>query len=200
MRAFYQGWEIRQTASAKLEARVRQSGDPFRQDKKRQTLSAKSDQLPAALTFPVPSGLALVGMFSLSWSQYVRLMAVQNPQARAFYEVETIRGGWSVRQLDRQISTQFYERAVRSKRPMVLLTSSSRVLPEEASSAEEEIRDPYLLEFLNLKDEYSENDLEDALIHHMEWFRLEMGAGFTFIARQKRIRIGDSWYRPIALP
>lgn len=60
---------------------------------------------------------------------------------------------------------------------------------------EEEIRDPYLLEFLNLKDEYGENDLEEALIRHLEWFLLEMGAGFTFVARQKRIRIGGSWYR-----
>jgi predicted nuclease of restriction endonuclease-like (RecB) superfamily len=122
-------------------------------------------------------------------------MAVENPQGRAFYESEAIRGGWSVRQLDRQISTQFYERVVRSKRPVALLTSGSRLQSEEALSAEEEIHDPYLLEFLNLKDEYSENDLEEALIHHMEWFLLEMGAGFTFVARQKRIRIGDSWYR-----
>jgi hypothetical protein len=57
------------------------------------------------------------------------------------------------------------------------------------------VRDPYLLEFLNLKDEYSENDLEEALVRHPEWFLLEMGLGFTFVARQKRIRVGDSWYR-----
>jgi hypothetical protein len=62
-------------------------------------------------------------------------------------------------------------------------------------SLDEEIRDPYLLEFLNLKDEYSETDLEDAIIRHLEWFLLELGAGFTFVARQKRIRIGDEWYR-----
>lgn len=76
-----------------------------------------------------------------------------------------------------------------------MLTSGSRPQPAEAVSVEEEIRDPYLLEFLNLKDEYSESELEEALIRHMEWFLLEMGAGFTFVARQKRIRIGDSWYR-----
>jgi len=84
---------------------------------------------------------------------------------------------------------------VRSSNPVALLTSGPRRRPEEIPSVEEEIRDPYLLEFLNLKDEYSENELEEALIHHMEWFLLEMGAGFTFVARQKRIRIGDSWYR-----
>ena len=66
---------------------------------------------------------------------------------------------------------------------------------EDLLPVETEIRDPYLLEFLNLKDEYSEADLEEALIHHLEHFLLEMGAGFTFVARQKRIRVGDSWYR-----
>ncbi|MGH7139005.1 MAG: PDDEXK nuclease domain-containing protein [Pirellulales bacterium] len=67
--------------------------------------------------------------------------------------------------------------------------------PEDAVSVEDEIRDPYLLEFLNLNDEYSESQLEDALIEHLEAFLLELGAGFTFVARQKRIRIGTEWYR-----
>ena len=62
-------------------------------------------------------------------------------------------------------------------------------------SVEEVVRDPYLLEFLDLKDEYSENDLEEALIRHLEWFLLEMSTGFTFVARQKRIRVGNTWYR-----
>ncbi len=62
-------------------------------------------------------------------------------------------------------------------------------------TVEDEVRDPYLLEFLDLKDEYSESELEEALIRHLEWFLLELGAGFTFVARQKRIRIGDVWYR-----
>jgi predicted nuclease of restriction endonuclease-like (RecB) superfamily len=196
MRAFYLGWEICPTPSGKSEARSKcptLSGESG--VRKRQTLSAESVRSLAPGPILVQPGFAPADLFPLSWSQYVRLMAVENPQARAFYESEAIRGGWSVRQLDRQISTQFYERAVRSKRPVALLTSGSRLQPEEALSAEEEIRDPYLLEFLNLKDEYSETDLEEALIHHMEWFLLEMGAGFTFVARQKRIRIGDSWYR-----
>ena len=60
---------------------------------------------------------------------------------------------------------------------------------------QDEIRNPYLLEFLDLKDEYDESDLEEALVCHLEWFLLELGAGFTFVARQKRIRIGDEWYR-----
>lgn len=196
MRAFYLGWEICPTPSGKFEARSKcptlssESGA-----KKRQTLSAESAQSVVPVPFLVQPGFAPPDTFLLSWSQYVRLMAVENPRARAFYESEAIRGGWSVRQLDRQIGTQFYERAVRSKNPLAMLTSGSRPQSAEAVSVEQEVRDPYLLEFLNLKDEYSESDLEEALIRHMEWFLLEMGAGFTFVARQKRIRIGDSWYR-----
>lgn len=68
-------------------------------------------------------------------------------------------------------------------------------MPEDMVSVQDELRDPYLLEFLNLKEEYSETELEEALIRHLEWFLLELGAGFTFVTRQNRIRIGDTWYR-----
>ena len=98
--------------------------------------------------------------FPLSWSHYVRLMSVENPHARAFYEAEAVRGGWSVRQLDRQISTQFFERASQSEQRATMLARGQKCKPEDAVSVEDEIRDPYLLEFLNLKDEYSESDLE----------------------------------------
>jgi len=133
--------------------------------------------------------------FPLSWSHYVRLLSVNDEQARHFYEIEAIRGGWSVRQLDRQISTQFYERALLSKNKAVMLTKAQRPKQEEVLTAEEEIKDPTILEFLNLKDEYSESDLEDALIHRLEDFLLELGYGFTFVARQKRLRIGNEWSR-----
>jgi predicted nuclease of restriction endonuclease-like (RecB) superfamily len=122
-------------------------------------------------------------------------MSGENPRARAFYESEAIRGGWSVRQLDRQISTQFYERTVRSKDRSAMLARGQEARREDAVSLEDELRDPYLLEFLNLKDEYSESELEEALIRHLEALLLELGNGFTFVARQKRIRIGDEWYR-----
>ncbi len=122
-------------------------------------------------------------------------MSVDKPQARAFYESEAIRGGWSVRQLDRQISTQFYERTAHSKKPAAMMARGQVARPEDAMSLQDEVRDPYLLEFLNLKDEYSESELEEALVRHLETFLLELGAGFTFVARQKRIRIGDEWYR-----
>lgn len=182
MRAFYLGWEIRQTPSAKLEARA-----------KCRTIANES-AIEKVQTLPALSDV-LYNAFHLSWSHYVRLLAVENQQARAFYESEAIRGGWSVRQLDRQISTQFYERALASKDRDGMLVRGRRAKPDDRVSVEEEVRDPYLLEFLNLKDEYAENDLEEALVRHLEWFLLEMGTGFTFVARQKRIRVGNEWYR-----
>lgn len=133
--------------------------------------------------------------FPLSWTHYVRLMAVCNPAARALYEAESIRAGWSVRQLDRQISTQFFERVTASKDPERLLTAARKPAPVDPVELHNQIRDPYILEFLDLKDEYSESDLEDAIVRHLESFLLELGAGFTFVARQKRIRIGEEWYR-----
>ena len=133
--------------------------------------------------------------FPLSWTAYVRLLAVKNEDARRFYETEALRCGWSVRQLDRQISTQFYERTALSRRQTRMLSSGTRPRPEDAVAVEEEVKDPYVLEFLGLRDEYSETDLEQALIHHLESFLLELGGDFCFVGRQKRLRIGDEWFR-----
>ena len=133
--------------------------------------------------------------FSLPWSAYVRLLAVKTKTARRFYETEALRGGWSVRQLDRQIQSQFYERTALSRNKAAMLTKGARPRPEDAVTAEEEVKDPFVLEFLGLKDEYSENDLEEALIRHLESFLLELGGDFCFVGRQKRLRIGDDWFR-----
>jgi predicted nuclease of restriction endonuclease-like (RecB) superfamily len=138
---------------------------------------------------------ALCHAFPLSWSHYVRLLSVEKSEARKFYEAESLRGGWSVRQLDRQVSTLFYERTALSKNKAKMLTSGGKPRPEDAVSVEEEIKNPYVLEFLNLRDDYAENELEDALIRHLEAFLLELGNDFTFVARQKRIRVGKEWYR-----
>jgi predicted nuclease of restriction endonuclease-like (RecB) superfamily len=193
MRTFYQGWEIWQTPSAKLEARVKLT--PGLLEIEEQICPTPSSKSQIRQTLSAESQSQVIAAFPLSWSHYVRLMSVEKPHARVFYESEAIRGGWSVRQLDRQISTQFFERASHSKRQAAMLARGRHTRPDDAISVAEEVRDPYLLEFLNLKDEYSETELEDALIKHLESFLLEMGAGFTFVARQKRIRIGDEWYR-----
>jgi predicted nuclease of restriction endonuclease-like (RecB) superfamily len=137
----------------------------------------------------------LVNAFSLPWSAYVRLLSVKDDHARQFYEAEALRGGWSVRQLDRQIGSQFYERTALSKNKADMLTKGAVAKPEDAISADEAVKDPYVLEFLNLKDEYSENELEEALIHRLEDFLLELGSDFTFVGRQRRLRIDQTWYR-----
>jgi predicted nuclease of restriction endonuclease-like (RecB) superfamily len=123
------------------------------------------------------------------------LLSVDNPHARQFYETEALRGGWTVKQLDRQIDTQFYERTALSRNKAAMLTKHNRRRHDDAVTAEEELKDPFLLEFLGLKDEYSESQLEEALIHKLEAFLLELGNDFTFIGRQRRLRVGDKWYR-----
>lgn len=131
----------------------------------------------------------------LSWSQYVRLMSVRDLHARRFYEEEALRGGWTVRQLDRQIDSQFYERTALSRNKAAMRRKGQTVMPDDVITAEEEIKDPYILEFLDLKDEYSESDLEEALIRRLEIFLMELGPEFSFIGKQRRLRLGNAWYR-----
>ncbi len=163
----------------------------------RQTLSGKSLVADKILQTPSVQSLLieLSDRLPLPWSHYSRLLSVKEERARKFYESEALRSGWSVRQLDRQISSQFYERTLLSKNKAAMLKKSEKSLPEDIVTAEEEIKDPFILEFLGLKDEYSENDLEEALIKHLEKFLLELGSDFAFIGRQKRLRIGGEWYR-----
>ena len=146
-------------------------------------------QTTSAPSVPVASRLLL------PWSHYVRLLAVKNEHARAFYETEALRGGWSIRQLDRQLDSQFYERTALSRNKVAMLTKGARPRPEDHVMPEEEIKDPYILEFLDIKDEFSETEVEAALIRHLESFLLELGGDFTFVGRQRRLRVGDAWYR-----
>jgi predicted nuclease of restriction endonuclease-like (RecB) superfamily len=132
-------------------------------------------------------------LFPLSWSHYRLLMRLDEPFKREFYEVECIRGNWSVRQLDRQIQSMLYERTALSKRKLSVIAKAHD--KPITLKPEDEIKDPYILEFLGLKDEYSESQLEEALIRHLEHFLLELGIGFTFVARQKRITLEGSHYR-----
>jgi predicted nuclease of restriction endonuclease-like (RecB) superfamily len=179
MREFFLAWSIPQTVSAELN-QAAGTGDPAENP---QTASAKSVGLTRLPPFPLP------------WSHYVRLLSVNNRQARSFYETEALRGGWSVRQLDRQIATQFFERTQLSGNKAALVRRGQSADPSEKAIPEQEIKDPFVLEFLGLKDEYSENALEEALIHRLEEFLLELGSDFAFLARQRRLRVGDEWYR-----
>ena len=123
------------------------------------------------------------------------MLAVKNAHARAFYETEALRGGWTSRQLDRQIQSQFYERTALSRDKVAMLRKGASATAEDTVTPEEEIKDPYILEFLDLKDEYSESDLEAALIARLEAFLLELGDDFAFVGRQRRLRLDDEWYR-----
>jgi predicted nuclease of restriction endonuclease-like (RecB) superfamily len=174
MRAFYIGWPIPQAAPAKSLPSPERDGNS-------QAAPSKSSSMH--VRFPLP------------WTHYVRLLAVRNGHARAFYETEALRGGWTSRQLDRQIDSQFYERTALSRNKTTMLTKGARSRPEDRVTPEDEIKDPYVLEFLGLKDEYSESEVEEALIRHLETFLLELGGDFTFVGRQRRLRVGDAWYR-----
>lgn len=162
-----------------------------------ETVSRKLEGEKSA-TLPRNSEIALASYplterFTLSWSHYRLLMRLDEPFKREFYEVECIRGNWSVRQLDRQIQSMLYERTALSKRKMAVIAKAHE--KPIILKPEDEIKDPYILEFLGLKDEYSESQIEDALIHHLEHFLLELGIGFTFVARQQRITLEGSHYR-----
>lgn len=170
-----------------------------------QTLSAKSEIAEVGSTLSnisqTPSGIFqdlrdLARAFPLPWSHYVLLISrSRSPEALDFYHTEALRGGWSVRQLRRQMDSQFYERTALSRNKAALLAKGAKPQPGDAVSADEEVKDPLVLEFLGLRDEYSESDLEDALIRHLEHFLLELGNDFAFVARQRRLRIDDEWFR-----
>ena len=137
----------------------------------------------------------LAEAFPLPWSHYVLLIRLHSDEAVGFYHAEALRGGWSVRQLKRQIDSQFYERTAMSKNKAAMLEAGQETTSDDIVSAEEGVKDPLVLEFLGLKDEYSESDLEEALIGHLETFLLELGGDFAFVGRQRRLRIDDEWFR-----
>ena len=166
----------------------------FKASQKGPTLSAQSYKLLKSQGF-LNTQRKLPDIFPLPWSAYVSLMSVKDETARKFYEEEALRGGWSVRQLNRQISTLFFERTALSKNKVAMLTKGAKPKPQDKMTPEEAIKDPYILEFLELKDEYSESELEEALILHLQNFLLELGGDFTFIGRQKRLKVGDQWFR-----
>ena len=130
----------------------------------------------------------------LSFSHIREIMTQDDPLARFFYETECIKGTWSVKELRRQIATNLYFRSGVSKNPKELLAT----IKPETNTPSLAIRQPFTFEFLGLKakDVLTESDLEDALISHLQDFLLELGKGFCFEARQKRIIIDDEYYYP----
>lgn len=131
----------------------------------------------------------------LSWTHYRLLMRVENRNARDFYMSEAVKSQWSTRQLERQINSFFYERLLSSKNKEQV--ASEIYAHEPNKQAEDIIRDPYVLEFLGLSsnDDFYESDLEQALITHLQKFLLELGRGFSFVARQKKITFDGRHFR-----
>lgn len=127
----------------------------------------------------------------LNWSQYKLLLAIPDPDKREYYELESINNGWTARETERQINSMLYERLLLSNdKESVLSVARKERIPE---SPQEIIKDPMVLEFLGLerRPSYYESDLEGAIISHLVDFLLEMGKGFSFVSRQKRILIED---------
>lgn len=132
---------------------------------------------------------------NFGWSHYRALMRVDRLEARAFYEIEAFKSNWSARELERQIASLLFDRLAKSKDKKGLMKFTS--LGQEIENAEDAIKDPLILEFLGLPESHllTESKLEEALIHNLQHFLLELGKGFAFIARQKRLTLdGDHFY------
>ena len=133
--------------------------------------------------------------FKLSWSHYVFLMRIKDENERSFNEIEAAENNWSLKELKRQFDSALYERLALSKDKQALLDLASK--GQIIEKPEDAIKDPLILEFLNLKDQtnYSETELEEALIDRLQEFLLELGKGFTFVARQKRISFSEKHFK-----
>ena len=133
---------------------------------------------------------------SLSWSHYRTLLRVERDDVRAFYELEAIRNGWSARQLERQINSLLFERLLKSRdKAGVLALANKGLIVEKPVDV---IKDPYVLEFLNLpeSERLQESRLECALIGQLQSFLLELGQGFAFVGRQKRLTLESDHFYP----
>jgi predicted nuclease of restriction endonuclease-like (RecB) superfamily len=140
-------------------------------------------------------GQTLSDEFKLSWSHYIKLMRIDDELERKFYEIETFKNNWSLRELDRQYNSALFTRLALSKdkNEILKLAEQGQVIEKPIDA----IKDPYVLEFIGLPEQntYSESDLEQKLIDKLEHFLLELGTGFTFVARQNRISFDDKHFR-----
>ncbi|TXH54103.1 MAG: DUF1016 domain-containing protein [Bacteroidia bacterium] len=141
--------------------------------------------------FPIRETVSL----ELSWSHYNILSRIESLHARQWYQQESISQHWSVRALERQIGVLYYERLLASKERALVEAEALEKTTILADSAKNYLRDPYILDFLNLEGiNYQESDLEQAIINNLQKFLLELGKGFAFVARQQRIRTDDGDY------
>ncbi|QLB13599.1 putative nuclease of restriction endonuclease-like (RecB) superfamily [Bisgaardia hudsonensis] len=140
------------------------------------------------LAFPIRNALRT----ELSWTHYRSLIRIENPQAREWYLKEALEQNWSSRALDRQISVLYYERLLASQNKSLVNQEAEEKTEILKDSVQDYLRDPYILDFLNLQDKtYQESNVEQAIINNLQQFLLELGKGFAFVERQKRIRFDD---------
>lgn len=132
----------------------------------------------------------------LSWAHFQELIRIDRKEEREFYEAESIKSNWGCRELRRQINTKLYDRYLISPDKNLIMEDSKKGLIEK--QPEELLKNPYIFEFAGLKENknYLENDLEKALLNHLTEFLLELGRGFSFVANQQRIKIGEEYYYP----
>ncbi|OCK52765.1 hypothetical protein BA768_10315 [Chryseobacterium sp. CBo1] len=172
MRQFYLSYSIPQTLSAELQNSISQAvSDVF-----------QIQQTPSV-------------NFNLSWSHYLKLMRINDIQERKFYEIESFKNNWSLRELQRQYDSALYTRLSLSKNKEEILQLSEK--GQIIEKPKDLIKDPYVLEFLGLSERphYSESELESELIDKLEHFLLELGTGFTFVARQNRITFDEKHFK-----
>lgn len=149
--------------------------------------------VPASAEMPagVPEDGFAEGAFTLSWSHYIKLMRIENPDERRFYEIEATEGRWSLKELQRQFDSSLYERLALSRDKAKVRDLARR--GQTVECPEDVVKDPYVLEFLHLPERaaYTESELEQRLIDHLRDFLLELGKGFAFVGRQVRITFGE---------
>jgi len=197
----FPGKQIYETPSRKFQKRQTLSDESVQGQKfqtfsgKYETMSRKSS-IPQTVSAKSQKSQTVSGKFEpmLSWSHYCELLKVEEPLARSFYEQEAVQNNWSVRELKRQINSMLFERLALSKDTKAVMKMARK--GQIVEKPEDAIKDPYILEFLNLKEEasYTESQLEEALIDKLQYFLLELGKGFSFVARQKRITIANRHY------
>ena len=165
---------------------IRQFYKVYSSDQIGETVFSQFENLPAVSTGR---------KFFLSWSHYLKLMRIDDVDERHFYEIECMKNNWSLREFQRQFDSALYQRLMLStEKDAVKQLSEKGQIIEKSSDL---VKDPYVLEFLGLeeKTKYSESDLETRIIDNLQTFLLELGAGYTFVARQKRFTFNESHFR-----
>lgn len=198
MRNFHLSYskQIQQTSSAILQKQIQQTVSAESEiHPKQSNLSDKQKNSPDNDTISETPSTKLLNPFTLSWSHYLKLMRITDLNERKFYEIESFKNNWSLRELQRQYDSGLFTRLSLSKNPQEILNLAEK--GQIIETPKDAIKDPYILEFLGLQENsnYSESDLEQVLIDKLEQFLLELGTGFTFVSRQQRISFDEKHFR-----